>query len=135
MNTMRKTLMTAAVVASLGLLAACSKSDEPAAPPADSAPSTAPAPSTTPTPNLVPPAPQDQSTVPPADQQSMQDKLKDSAAAAKDKAVEVGQAVSDKAGELADEAGKAAESARESVKEGATKADAAIQGAVGNGGK
>ncbi|WP_323017347.1 hypothetical protein [Castellaniella sp.] len=127
MNTMRKTLTMAAVVASLGLLAACSKSEEPAVSPA------APAPSTTPTPAPVPPAAQDQSAAPQADQQSMQDKLSESAAAAKDKAAEVGQAVSDQAGKLADEAGKAADSARESVKEGAAKADAAIQGAVGNG--
>lgn len=118
MNTTRKTLTLAAMVASLSLLTACSKIDD------ASAPTQAPVPPVT-------PAPQEQQSAP-ADQQSMQDKIKESAAAAKEKAAEVGQAVSDKAGELAHEAGEAANSVRESVKEGAAKADAAIQGTVGD---
>src|SRR5690606_41527848 len=90
MNMTRKTLTLAAMVASLSLLGACSKSDDASAPPP-----AAPAPSTAPTPAPVPPiapAPQEQQSAP-ADQQSMQDKIKESTETAKDKmAEEIGRA-------------------------------------------
>lgn len=118
MEMTRKTLVITALVASFGLLAACSKTEEPAAP-AVSSTVPAPAPSSSPTPAPVPPVSQDQSAVEPTQQ-------------AKDKIAEVGQAVSQDADALADKAGQAANSARESVEAGAAKADAAIQDTVGD---
>ena len=62
----------------------------------------------------------------------MSDTIKESAEDAKASLTAAGEAVSATASEWADKAGDAANSARESVEAGATKADAAIQGAIGN---
>lgn len=137
MNKTRTHLAVIAMVASMTLLAACSKgedetvsgtttSESPAVvtPPAPVTPEPTPAPEVTPAPDVTP-APVD-STVAPAT-------TTDRTEAAKQSAKDAADNVADKAAELKDAAAAAAKRAGDAIKEGADKADSAIQDKVGDG--
>ncbi|UHL64613.1 hypothetical protein LSG25_01520 [Paralcaligenes sp. KSB-10] len=113
MQKTRTHLAVIAIAASLGLLAACSKSED--AKPADTTSGTvapAPAPSSS-SPSSSAPAP--------------------SSSSAGDAAKEAAGKVADKAGELKDSAVEKAGQMGDAIKKGAAEADKAIQDKVGNG--
>lgn len=130
MQKTRTHLAIIAMVASMGLLAACSKGED-TKPAASSAPGSE-APATTPAP--VTPAPQapapdaTPSTTPPtpAPSSGSMDKAKESV---KDAA----SSVADKAGQLKDSAAEKAGQMGDAIKKGAADANQAIQDKVGNG--
>ncbi len=128
MQNTRTYIAVMAIAASASLLAACSNEDD-ATPPMESGPpatapgSTAPAPlSPEPPPATSPGA----STTPSSGEPSTMDQLKADAD-------DAGDAISEKATELKDDAAAAAERARQAVADGAAKADKAIQEELGSG--
>ena len=127
MQNTRTYIAVMAIAASASLLAACSNEDD-ATPPMESAPpatapgSTAPAPLSPEPPATSPGA----STTPSSGEPSIMDQLKADAD-------DAGDAISEKATELKDDAAAAAERARQAVADGAAKADKAILEELGSG--
>lgn len=131
MNKTRTHLAVIAMVASLSLLAACSKGEDKKA----SEPAGTPSPAVvTPPAPVVPapepaPAPAPETAPAPADSSSAQDTLDSAKQATKDAANKV----ADKTAELKDQAKDAASRTGDFIKEEAAKADKAIQDKLGNG--
>ncbi|MGB3288469.1 MAG: hypothetical protein WBA83_04270 [Burkholderiaceae bacterium] len=107
-----------AMVASMSLLAACSKGEDANAPASGAPGTTAPAPA--PTPGA---SPSDTPALAPSSGQSgtMEESAKQAANTISDKAVELKDSAAEKAGQVGD-----------AIKEGAAKADKAIQDSLGN---
>ncbi len=131
MNKTRTHLAVIAMVASLSLLAACSKGEDNKV--SDSAGTSSPAVVTPPAPVVPEPAPYvapaPQVTPAPADNTSAKDTLEDAKQAAK----ETADKVADKTVELKDQAKDAASRTGDFIKDEAAKADKAIQDKLGNG--
>ncbi|WP_188074526.1 hypothetical protein [Pusillimonas sp. ANT_WB101] len=137
MNKTRTHIAIIGIIASMSLLAACSKEEDKnavdsgvAAPVVvpETAPAPAPTPAPTPEPQVAPaaePAPATSSTMTPAEP-SETEKLKQDA-------TEAGDAVADKAKELKDATAEKADEAGAAIRSGADKADKAIQDKLGDG--
>src|SRR5690606_24916383 len=136
-NIMEKTrthLALIAMVASMSLLAACSKGED-ATPPADGAPGAeAPAPAPMPAPEPAPapaPAPEPTPGTSPSDAPTPAPSSSEGSTI-KESAKQAANTISDKAVELKDSAARKAGDMGDAIKAGAAKADKAIQDSVGN---